>query len=371
MDAAHGGVERREQLIRGERAGAGEAIEQRRLARVRVADERNGSHCGSPPRAALGGALADDLSQAFVQHLDACSQQAAVGLELLFARAAQTDAAFLALEVGPASDEAGELMLDLGELDLQFAFCALRAQREDVEDERRPVDDAAVECALEIALLGAGQRMIEDDQIGVGLGAPRADFLDFALARKKRRIGSLPPTRDCAGHGGAGRHGKGVQLREALALISRPKVERDQQRAVTARELPRTLVDQCGKAESRGRARSGIRVGCRRVVRHGDGARGYNGRNGVLVDHLRDRVLEQDHILVERLDLSLQLDAVDEINGHLNVLFAQRVQEGVLQHLPFVAHLRGSALVVGLGCAPAGPASYMGTGDRNVNGLGA
>ena len=234
MDAAHGSVERGEQLIRGERAGAGEAIEQRRLAGIRLTHERSGAHRGAPPCAALGCTLTSHLRQAFVQHPDACSQKPAVGLELLFARAAQADAAFLALEVGPASDQAGELMFDLGELDLQFAFCALRAQREDVEDERRAVDDAAVECALEIALLGAGQRMIEDDEIGVGLGAPRADFLDFALARKKRRIGSLPATRDCAGHRGAGRHGKGVQLREALTLIARPKIERDQQRTVTA-----------------------------------------------------------------------------------------------------------------------------------------
>jgi hypothetical protein len=50
----------------------------------------------------------------------------------------------------------------------------------------------------------------------------------------------------------------------------------------------------------------------------------------VLVDHLGDGVLEQDHILVERLDLSLKLDSVHEVDRNLNVFLAQRIQEGVL-----------------------------------------
>ena len=78
---------------------------------------------------------------------DPLAQQAPVGFELLFARAAQADAALLPLEVGPAADEPRELVLHLRELDLQLAFGASRAQREDVEDEARAVDDAAFELA--------------------------------------------------------------------------------------------------------------------------------------------------------------------------------------------------------------------------------
>ena len=252
MDAAHGGVERGEQLIRGERAGAGEAIEQRRLAGIGVTDERNGAHRGASPRAALGCALTDHLRQAFVQHPDARSEQPAVGLELLFARAAQADAAFLSLEVSPAADQPGELVVDLRELDLQFAFGAARAQREDVEDECGAVDHATFERALEVALLCAGQGMIEDDEIGVGLDTPRADFVDLALARKKRGIGPLPATGDGAGHRRAGRHGKCVQFREALARIARPEIERDQQRAVSA--LRTFERDQCVESERNRRA---------------------------------------------------------------------------------------------------------------------
>src|SRR5689334_9380134 len=76
-------------------------------------------------------------------------------------------------------------------------------------------------------------------------------------------------------------------------------------------------------------ARSGklLRVLLRSQV---DGARGYDRRDGVLVDHLRDRVAQQHHVLVERLDLPLQLDAVHEIDRDRDVLFAQRVQKWVL-----------------------------------------
>ncbi len=50
----------------------------------------------------------------------------------------------------------------------------------------------------------------------------------------------------------------------------------------------------------------------------------------MLIDHLRHSVTQQDDVLVERLDIALQLDAIDEVDGNRHVLFAQRVQERVL-----------------------------------------
>ena len=66
----------------------------------------------------------------------------------------------------------------------------------------------------------------------------------------------------------------------------------------------------------------------------------------MFVDHLGDGIFEQNDVLVERLDLTLQLDAVDEVDGDLNVLFAQRVQERVLEGLPFIAHFLFSEIIV-------------------------
>src|SRR3989338_4312818 len=50
----------------------------------------------------------------------------------------------------------------------------------------------------------------------------------------------------------------------------------------------------------------------------------------VLVDHLAHGVLEQHHELIERFDLSLKLDAVDQKNGYRYMLLAQRVKKRVL-----------------------------------------
>ena len=214
--------------------GAGQPVEQRGFSGVGVADERHGAHGGPAPRPALGRALALDVGEPLLQHLDPLAQQAAIGFELRFAGAAQADAAFLPLEVGPAADEPRELMLDLRELDLELAFRAARAQREDVENQARPVDDAAFEPLLEVALLRAGERVVEDDEIGGGFGAPGGDLLDLALAGIGRRVRALPPAGHRADHGRAGRHGQRVELGHPLGRVGVAEIERDEQRPVAA-----------------------------------------------------------------------------------------------------------------------------------------
>jgi hypothetical protein len=63
-----------------------------------------------------------------------------------------------------------------------------------------------------------------------------------------------------------------------------------------------------------------------------------NGRNGMFVDHLRDRIAQKDYVLIKGFDLALELDAVDQVNRDGHMLAAQRIQERVLQELTFVAH---------------------------------
>ncbi len=58
----------------------------------------------------------------------------------------------------------------------------------------------------------------------------------------------------------------------------------------------------------------------------------------MLIDHLRYGIAQQYDVLVKRLDLTLQFDAIDQINGHGYMLPAQDVQKRVLKKLPFVAH---------------------------------
>src|SRR5690554_8032280 len=55
-----------------------------------------------------------------------------------------------------------------------------------------------------------------------------------------------------------------------------------------------------------------------------------HGGNGMLVYHLADSVLQQNHELVKRLDLALQLDAVDQKDRNRNAFLAQSIEVRVL-----------------------------------------
>ena len=72
--------------------------------------------------------------------------------------------------------------------------------------------------------------------------------------------------------------------------------------------------------------------------RKADGAAWNDGGYGVLVNHLRDGVAQQHNVLIKRLNLPLQLDAIDQIDGHRHMLAAQGVEKRVLKKLSFVTH---------------------------------
>ncbi len=70
-------------------------------------------------------------------------------------------------------------VLHLRELDLELALAARRVQREDVEDERRAVDDLRLgNGVLEVGLLRRREVVVEDDE-------RRVEFPD-ELARSPR-----------------------------------------------------------------------------------------------------------------------------------------------------------------------------------------
>ena len=100
-------------------------------------------------------------------------------------------------------------------------------------------------------------------------------------------------------------------------------------------ELKAERGEKPGKDPQGFAASSGVaHVGCVEV----HCATWHHRRDGVLVDHLRDGIAQQDDVLIERFDLALQLDAVDQIDRHGHMLFAQQIQKWILQKLAFVAH---------------------------------
>src|SRR6185437_16839183 len=96
------------------------------------------------------------------------------------------------------------------------------------------IDDAALERTLEIALLRPRERVIEDHEVGTGLGATCRDLSDLAAPGEQPRIGPGAPSGDDIGDLGACRKGERLELGNALGGLAFAEVELDQQRAVTA-----------------------------------------------------------------------------------------------------------------------------------------
>jgi len=61
------------------------------------------------------------------------------------------------------------------------------------------------------------------------------------------------------------------------------------------------------------------------------GAARDDGGDRMFVDHLRHGVAQQHNVLVKRLDLPLQLDSIDEVDGDWYMFPAQCVKKRVLK----------------------------------------
>jgi hypothetical protein len=70
----------------------------------------------------------------------------------------------------------------LGQLDLEAPLVRRRAAGEDIEDERRAIDDLDIECTLEIALLGGAEIVVDHDHVVADIIAPGLDLLEFPFA---------------------------------------------------------------------------------------------------------------------------------------------------------------------------------------------
>ena len=99
---------------------------------------------------------------------------------------------FLTLKVGPAPDKTSGEVLQLGQLDLQLALMAFGPQCKDVEDQRRPVHDPAIQLAFKISLLRGRDVVVEDDEIRAIHLSRKPDLVGLALAHVEGGVGRLP-----------------------------------------------------------------------------------------------------------------------------------------------------------------------------------
>ena len=126
--------------------------------------------------------------------------------------------------VHPRTSRVGQA-LELRELDLHFAFVALRALREDIQDEARAIDDTAIEARREIALLHRREIVIEDRDGCVRRGDRLGNLLDFAFAGKERRVGPLAASLDHGRCVDAGARGKLFRFCQAFCVIGLAQIE--------------------------------------------------------------------------------------------------------------------------------------------------
>ncbi len=182
---------------------------------------------------ALGVALALHLDQPRLQRLDPLGDHAPVELDLGLARAAAlAGAAGLALQVAPAPHEAAAEVLQPGQLDLQLALVALRPLREDFQDQRGAVGHGHAQRALQVALLGGRQRLVEDHAFGAVHLHQGLDLVGLAAADEQRRVGCLASGDDALDGDITGALGEQGQLVErGIEVLAGAEVDTHQHHA--------------------------------------------------------------------------------------------------------------------------------------------
>ena len=195
---------------------ARQPIEQRGLAGVGVADQRDGRQQALAAAIAQLGAARLDVGDLLADDAEAMPDVAAIDFELGFAGTARADAAAEARQPVARADQPRHQVLQLGELDLQLAFPRPRAPREDVEDQLRAIEDRELRFLLEVAQLRRAELVVDDDEIDVQLGAGLRQHADLAAAEVERRIGRGPLLDEAQHHFRAGGAGQPVELFEAV-----------------------------------------------------------------------------------------------------------------------------------------------------------
>ena len=133
--------------------------------------------------------MALDVAQLALEALDPLADEAAVGLELRLAgTAARADAAARARQVRPHPGEARQVVLEPRQLHLEPPLLRPGALREDVDDQRRPIQHLAVEQTLEVPLLIRAQLVVDDEGVEVARRLLVDELGRAALAEVPERV---------------------------------------------------------------------------------------------------------------------------------------------------------------------------------------
>ena len=184
--AAGPGIQGREGHIRRELIGPREAIQQGRLACVRVSHEPD--HKLATSRAHLTLLAAFDHRQLPLQVRDPLVQEPLVRLQLRLTRTAGADRALHAFKVRPHAAQARHEIDVLRELDLQAGLLRLGPTGEDVEDELRAIDHSRPPGLLEVPTLGGREVVVDHDAVRLKPLGLLTDLLHLALSKEGGRV---------------------------------------------------------------------------------------------------------------------------------------------------------------------------------------
>ena len=189
VEAARHRVERLEEPVaHGHRRG-GEGVQERRLADVRVAGQRDGRRLCAAALLAAHVPLEPQLLEPSPEERDAVACDPAVRLELRLAGASRSDAAAEPLEVLPHSPHPRQVVLELCELDLQLALGTHGMLREDVEDQLGPVHDPRLKLVLEHSLLRRRELVVDEQDLRAGVMVGLLQLLELPFADVRACIG--------------------------------------------------------------------------------------------------------------------------------------------------------------------------------------
>ena len=137
-----------------------------------------------------------------------------------FTGAARADAAAEPRKIVRGTGQAGQTVLELRKLHLQFAFGAGGALRKDVEDQTCAVDDPDAQRAFQIFLLRRAHLSIHDGQIDFQRLTFEGQFLRLAAADKGRVIGVVQLLQDAANDDRPGGVRKAAEFIQAVLGVN-------------------------------------------------------------------------------------------------------------------------------------------------------
>jgi succinyl-diaminopimelate desuccinylase len=199
LEAPRRRIERLEQAVVNGHTGSRQRVQQRRLADVRVTRECDRRRLCALPLLPPCRALARERVEAAAEERRAPAREPAVRLELRLARPTGADAAAEPLEVLPHPAHPRQVVLELGELDLELSLGTNGVLGEDVEDQLRPVDDARVERVLERALLSRVELVVDQEDLRARVRVGTLQLLELAFADVRPRVGLRPTLHEIGG----------------------------------------------------------------------------------------------------------------------------------------------------------------------------